>query len=276
MIEAAEQQIYSFADFEVDAKKRLLLKNAQTVSLNSKAFDLLLVLIENRGQIVSKEELFDKVWTNQFVEENNLTVHISALRKIFGEKKGEHQFIATIPGKGYKFVADVRLPFESSEQEKSNNSIVLQNSLTVSVPPRSETNLIGRTREIAEIKNLLRQNDVNLITLTGAGGSGKTSLARTIAEELKADFADGVFFVELAAATETDFVVSAIAQTLDITEASNKSLAERIGDFLQTRKILLILDNFEQVLSAAPIVGNFSVSSPSLKILVTSRAALHL
>lgn len=276
MSEAAEPQIYSFAEFEVDAKKRLLLKNAQTIPLNSKAFELLLVLIENHGEVLSKTKLLDKVWEGQFVEENNLTVHISALRKIFGEKKGEHQFIATIPGKGYKFVADVRLPFENSEQEKSNNLEVLQNSLTVSVPPRYETNLIGRTREIAEIKDLLRQNDVNPVTLTGAGGSGKTSLARTVGEELKEDFVDGVFFVELAAATETDFVVSAIAQTLDITEASNKSLVETIRDFLQTRKILLILDNFEQVLSAAPIVGDFLINSTSLKILVTSRAPLHL
>lgn len=276
MVEAAAQQVYSFAEFEVDAKKRLLLKNAQTISLNSKAFDLLLVLIENRGQIMTKEELLETVWVNQFVEENNLTVHISALRKIFGEKKGEHQFIVTIPGKGYKFVADVRLPFESSEQEKPKSLSVLQNSLTVYAPPRFETNLIGRTREIAEIKDLLRQNDVNLLTLTGAGGSGKTSLARSVGEELKADFADGVFFVELAAATETDFVVSAIAQILNITEASNKSLVETLRDFLQTRKILLILDNFEQVLSAAPIVGEFSDASDSLKILVTSRAVLRL
>jgi len=275
MSEAAEPQIYSFAEFEVDAKKRLLLKNAQTIPLNSKAFELLLVLIENHGEVLSKTELLDKVWEGQFVEENNLTVHISALRKIFGEKKGEHQFIATIPGKGYKFVADVRLSFEKATQEKPNNSIVLQNSLTVSVPPRYETNLIGRTREITEIKDLLRQN-VNPVTLTGAGGSGKTSLARTVGEELKADFADGVFFVELAAATETDFVVSAIAQTLNITEASNKSLAETLRDFLQTRKILLILDNFEQVLSAAPLVGDFLINSASLKILVTSRAPLHL
>lgn len=100
-------QSYSFAEFEVDADKRLLLKNAQPVSLNPKAFDLLLVLIRNRGQIVTKEEMLRAVWTDQIVEENNLTVHISALRKIFGEKKGEYQFIVTVPGKGYKFVHDL-------------------------------------------------------------------------------------------------------------------------------------------------------------------------
>ncbi len=85
----------------------MLLKGAKPVSLNSKTFDLLFVLVENHGQVLSKDELLEKVWTNQFVEENNLTVQISALRKIFGEKKGEHRFIITVPGKGYSFVAEL-------------------------------------------------------------------------------------------------------------------------------------------------------------------------
>ncbi len=115
MIETAERK-FSFAEFEVDAAKRRLVKSGQTVALNPKAFDLLLALIENRGQVVRKEELLETVWANQFVEENNLTVHISALRKIFGEKKGEHQFIVTVPGKGYKFVADVRTPLDEEKE----------------------------------------------------------------------------------------------------------------------------------------------------------------
>ncbi|MCY7345325.1 MAG: winged helix-turn-helix domain-containing protein [Pyrinomonadaceae bacterium] len=118
MIETAEQ-IYSFADFQVDAKKRRLSKDGQTIALNPKAFDLLLALIENRGQIVRKEELLEKVWANQFVEENNLTVHVSALRKIFGEKKGEHRFIVTVPGKGYRFVGELN--------DDSNGEIIIEN-----------------------------------------------------------------------------------------------------------------------------------------------------
>ena len=109
-METLKEQTFTFADFELDAAKRLLLKQGKAVSLNSKTFDLLLTLVENRRQVLSKEDLLNKVWTDQFVEENNLTVQISALRKIFGEKKGEHQFIVTVPGKGYKFVADVQTP----------------------------------------------------------------------------------------------------------------------------------------------------------------------
>jgi DNA-binding winged helix-turn-helix (wHTH) protein len=104
MVETAEKTFF-FGDFELDGPKRLLLKKGAPISLNSKTLDLLLVLAENRGRVLSKDELLETVWENQFVEENNLSVHISALRKIFGEKKDSHRFIVTIPGKGYKFIA---------------------------------------------------------------------------------------------------------------------------------------------------------------------------
>ncbi len=114
MIETAEKT-FSFAEFEVDAAKRLLLKDGQPVALNPKTFDLLLTLVENRGEVVHKNDLLDKVWANQFVEENNLTVHISALRKVLGERKNEHRFLVTVPGRGYKFVADVQTPQDEKE-----------------------------------------------------------------------------------------------------------------------------------------------------------------
>ncbi len=98
---------FRFGDFELDATKRLLYRQGQPVAMNPRAFAVLLELVENGGQVVSKNDLLDKVWEGQFVEENNLTVQISTLRKFFGEKKGENSFIATVPGKGYSFVADI-------------------------------------------------------------------------------------------------------------------------------------------------------------------------
>src|SRR5688500_16655572 len=106
-MESQVKTSFFFDEFEVDAGRRLLLKDGKAINLNPKAFDLLLTLVKNHGETLSKNELLAKVWENQFVEENNLTVHISALRKIFGEKKNEHRFIVTVPGKGYKFVADI-------------------------------------------------------------------------------------------------------------------------------------------------------------------------
>lgn len=95
-----------FADFELDTLKRRLLKNGETVALNSKTLDLLVALIERHGEIITKEELLERIWAGQFVEESNLTVQISTLRKALGEARGENRFVVTVPGKGYKFVGE--------------------------------------------------------------------------------------------------------------------------------------------------------------------------
>lgn len=120
---AAPNFTYAFADFRLDPTRRLLRQNGETVTLHPKAFDLLVALVENRDRVLSKDELLQKIWADQFVEENNLAVQIFALRKIFGEKKGEHQYIVTIPGKGYRFVAEVR-----AENQETNGSFERNNS----------------------------------------------------------------------------------------------------------------------------------------------------
>lgn len=98
----------SFAEFELDAAHRRLAREGETLSLHPKAFDLLVFLAENAGRVVTKDEILDAVWANQFVDEGNLKVQMSALRKVLGERKNDHRFLVTIPGKGYKFIADVR------------------------------------------------------------------------------------------------------------------------------------------------------------------------
>ncbi len=115
---------YSFEDFEVDPIKRRLLRNGVPVSVPPRAFELLCYLLERNGEVLSKDELLNKIWPGQFVEENNLTVQISTLRKIFGERKGEHSFIVTIPGRGYSFIAEV--------SQRENTQGILIESETVS------------------------------------------------------------------------------------------------------------------------------------------------
>ena len=99
---------YAFADFQIDPRRRTLLKSGRPVTLNPKTFELLVTLVEHNGAVLTKDDLLDLVWPGQAVEENNLTVHMSALRKVLGERRGEHKFVVTIPGRGYCFVAEVR------------------------------------------------------------------------------------------------------------------------------------------------------------------------
>jgi len=112
-MKTAVETRFLFDEFEIDAVRRILLKNGQTIPLKPKTFDLLVALIERRDTIVSKNELLDAVWEGSFVEEKNLTVHVAALRKALGERKDENRFIVTVPGTGYKFVA----PLDSSQNE---------------------------------------------------------------------------------------------------------------------------------------------------------------
>ena len=105
MLPATKARLYRFDGFTVDAGRRLLLRADELVPINPKAFELLLALIENRGRVLTKDELLEQLWPNQSVEEGNLTVHMSALRKALGERRGENRFVVTVPGRGYEFVA---------------------------------------------------------------------------------------------------------------------------------------------------------------------------
>ncbi len=115
MFEVASRQIYEFGEFRLDATRRLLQKNGESVPLTHKAFEMLAMLVENRGRVVTKEELLSEIWPDTFVEEGSLARNISVLRKTLGEQPGEHQFIQTIPKQGYRFVAPVRETFEPVE-----------------------------------------------------------------------------------------------------------------------------------------------------------------
>ncbi|MDQ3585976.1 MAG: protein kinase [Acidobacteriota bacterium] len=136
--------------------------------------------------------------------------------------------------------------------------------------------LVGREQEIEKIKGLLRQDDVRLVTLTGIGGTGKTRLAKEIARRLLEVFPGGVFFIELAAIHDPALVISSIAQPLDVTEAGGQSLLDALKSYLRDKRMLLVVDNFEQVTPAAPLLAELLAASPHLKMLVTSRAVLHL
>ncbi|HVA93132.1 MAG TPA: helix-turn-helix domain-containing protein [Chloroflexota bacterium] len=140
--------------------------------------------------------------------------------------------------------------------------------------PVQVTSFVGRERELAAVLDLLDHS--RLVTLTGAGGSGKTRLALQVATELLGEFPDGVFLVALAPITDPGLVAATIAQALGIQEAEGRSFADNLKSYLRERRMLLLLDNFEQVIAAAPLVAEVLGHCPHPRILVTSRAALHL
>jgi LuxR family maltose regulon positive regulatory protein len=148
--------------------------------------------------------------------------------------------------------------------------------------PSPLTSFIGREHELAELCDLIGRPDsaVRLVTLTGPGGTGKTRLGIAAARRLLFDaleqFPDGVFYVPLSAIDDFNFVAPAIAQTLGVRESGSQSLLENLYDFVRSRQMLLLLDNFEQVSSAAPLVASMLAAAPGLRVIVTSRALLQV
>jgi len=140
--------------------------------------------------------------------------------------------------------------------------------------PAQVTSFVGRERELSEVKQLL--GTTRLLTLTGPGGSGKTRLALRVAEEVLDRFEDGVFFADLAPISDPQLAAGTIAQVLGVRESSSQPLAVTLKNYLRAKRLLLLLDNFEQIIHAAPLVADLLSASPSLKIMVTSREALQV
>ena len=142
--------------------------------------------------------------------------------------------------------------------------------------PVQYTTLVGREKELEALSVLLTRPDVRLLTLTGVGGVGKTRLALQAAAGVAERFADGVFFVHLAPIREASQVLPAIAQTLAIEEAGKTPISEQLQEYLRDKCCLLVLDNFEQVVTAVPLLVELLLYCPMLKVLVTSRTKLHV
>src|SRR5512134_209839 len=159
------------------------------------------------------------------------------------------------------------------QQVRNNRHIisVMPNSI-----PVSPTSLIGREQEIETLCQLLHRPDVRLVTITGPGGVGKTSLALQVAYDLQDAFTDGVFFVSLAAISDSTLIIPTIAHTLGAVESPNRLLLDSLKEFLHDRQALLLLDNFEQIMSAAPLLSELLSACAGLRMLATSREALRL
>src|SRR5215472_14091662 len=142
--------------------------------------------------------------------------------------------------------------------------------------PAPRSPLIDREQEVALVRNLLQRTDVGLVTLTGPGGVGKTRLAIEVAADLASQFADGTAFISLASLTDPELVEPTMARALQVSEANGQSIDERLREYLRPRELLLLLDNTEQLLAAAPLATQVLDAAPRLKLLVTSREPLRV
>ncbi|GCE28461.1 hypothetical protein KDA_39450 [Dictyobacter alpinus] len=142
--------------------------------------------------------------------------------------------------------------------------------------PMQPMPLIGREKETAQICALLQRSDVRLLTIAGPGGVGKTSLALEVMRALRESFPGGIFYISLGLISDADLVLPTIAQKLGFVETKDEPLLERVAAYLHDKHSLLVLDNFEQIMPAAPLLAELLVLCPQLKIMVTSREILHL
>jgi hypothetical protein len=142
--------------------------------------------------------------------------------------------------------------------------------------PLQPTPLVGREKEVSDVRDLLRGEETRLLTLTGPGGIGKTRLALQAAADLLDEFPDGTFFAQLATLTKAELLLPTVAETLGVRGTAEQPLDETLKDYLSERRLLLVLDNFEQVLEAAPDVTGLLAVAPGLKVLATSRTPLRL
>jgi predicted ATPase len=246
-----------FGRVEVHPALRQLRVDGVEVSLGARAFDVLLALLERRDRVVTKDELLALAWPGVVVEENNLQVQISTLRRALG-----HDAIATVAGRGYRF----KLEPDGGPESPSAMSMRL---------PLSVASLIGREQEIADIAEMLRHR--RLVSLVGAGGIGKTSLALGIAHSVAPDYRDGAWFADLARLADPQLVAGSVAASLGIEDSPGTAPLDRIRRHVAPRHLLLVLDNCEHLLTACGELAHALLQSgPQVSILATSREPLHV
>ena len=257
--------------------KRELLVDGKPAKLGARAFDLLLTLVQHRDRMISKHELLELVWPGMIVEENNLQVHISTLRKLLGP-----EVIATIPGRGYRFTAalDGVMANAESAQASATTEGVATPALAPPTAPTEKGNLpstvptlFGRDDDIAALTKLVAAHQV--VTVVGAGGLGKTRLAQAAAHSLRDAYADGAWLVELAPVSDPALLPAAVAQALGFTLSGKKSAQDEVIDTLHNRALLLVLDNCEHLVDAASSFTRAVVDhAPGVHLLATSQELL--
>ncbi|HKM88482.1 MAG TPA: winged helix-turn-helix domain-containing protein, partial [Xanthobacteraceae bacterium] len=274
----------AFGRFLLLPHRRELLADGRPVKLGGRAFDVLMALIEAHGAVVSKNALMERVWPERIVEENNLQWQISALRAAFG---ADRNLIRTVSGRGYQFTAKTDAAYGSPEADAGTPIGAAQpdarearrdGEIPGQLPPTNLaeliSELIGRDDVLDEILSLASAH--RLVTLTGAGGIGKTRLALAAARRLLPQFADGVWLAEFSPIADPGLVPVTVAASIGLDLGGGDVSAQRVPQALAGRQMLLVLDTCEHVIGAAAALAEAVLhAGGTLRLLATSREPLR-
>jgi predicted ATPase/DNA-binding winged helix-turn-helix (wHTH) protein len=272
MSEASANLVYVCDQWEIDLGRRELRSRGIPVPLGSRAFEVVTVLVQSASEFVTKDRLMERVWPGATVGEGTIHVHISAVRKALGPDRG---LLKTASGRGYRLLGNW------TPQHREGSAARIDSLLTRSsgAPPANNfppliNRLIGRAAAAQFVRDLV--SAYRVVTLTGPGGIGKTSLAIKAVRYLLPDFEDGGWIVELASLSDPGLVPSTVASTLGLKlagEISADSVARAVGG----RHLLLVLDNCEHVIDAvASLAETFTRLCPRTTIVATSREVLRI
>lgn len=261
---------WAFGRWQVLPRTRELLVDGLPVKVGSRAMDLLMALIEQRGRLVGKQHLFDRVWPGVKVDENNLHLHISSLRKLIGREA-----IKTIPGRGYLLAVDpVEMPATPKPATRSRLPVAPAELAITSPIPQDLTPLFGRDEELQALRHLIQQQRV--VSVVGPGGVGKTRLAMESARAWQARSASPVCVLELSASTPGGPMAEVLARALGVTLPGHRDSLAELADLLRHRSVLLLVDNCEHRLDeVASLVETLMRQTELVRVLATSRAPLR-
>lgn len=258
-----------FGPFRLFPSERRLVMRDHAVGLGSRAFDILTLLVENAGSVVTRQELMSKAWPGLSIEESSLRVQIASLRKALGDGRDGTSYVVNSAGRGYSFVGRV-----TWHEPRENTAIASVASRQRRAGlPRRPIHMLGRDADLTAISELLSAR--RFVTIHGPGGIGKTTVALAVAHQRAGDFRDGVRFLDLGLRNGDDDVAEVVAAALGLMVQSDDVMAS-IADHLQGRQMLLVFDCCEHLIQSAATVAEAIIQeAPQVSILATSRELLR-